>query len=339
MRSCIARVLALGGIFAGIIGIISLLPAEAGNSRYGANYFPNTTLITQDGKQVKFYDDLIRDKIVVIDLIYTQCKDACPLETARLRQVQKLLGERVGKDIFFYSISIDPQHDTPEVLRDYAEMYNAGPGWLFLTGKKDEIDALSKKIGLYTEPNPNDRDGHMPAVLIGNEPAGQWIRNSATDNPHFLATMIGEFIDNWRNHQPERTSTPTTTAKAPQDNTFDQGRYLFSARCAACHGIGSGNKIAPDLSGVTKVRGHAWLVRMISTPDRLLDEKDPIATDLLNRYKVRMPNLRLSNAEVTAIITFLEKRDNPEKHRIADWTSGNATGAETRNHDEKKEER
>jgi protein SCO1/2 len=102
-------------------------------------------LVTQDGKTVHFYDDLLKDKIVAIDLIYTHCVDSCPLETARLAQVQQLLGDRVGKDIFFYSISIDPKRDTPEVLKAYAEKYHAGPGWLFLTGKLADIELISKK--------------------------------------------------------------------------------------------------------------------------------------------------------------------------------------------------
>src|SRR5262249_25427143 len=78
------------------------------------SHFPNVELITQDGKKVHFYDDLIKGKIVAIDLIYTNCEYACPLETARMAQVQKKLGNRVGQDIFFYSISIDPERDTPK---------------------------------------------------------------------------------------------------------------------------------------------------------------------------------------------------------------------------------
>jgi len=79
---------------------LAIRPASAAN-RWGANYFPNTELITMDGKKVHFYDDLIKGKVVAITMIYTQCKDACPLETARMREVQKVLGDRVGKDIFF----------------------------------------------------------------------------------------------------------------------------------------------------------------------------------------------------------------------------------------------
>ena len=141
---------------------------------------------------------MIKGKIVVIDLIYTHCVDACPLETARLAQVQKLLGDRVGKDVFFYSISIDPNRDTPKVLKAYAEKYHVGAGWTFLTGKKSDIDLISKKLGLYSDPDPNNPDGHTPSVLVGNEPSGQWIRNSATDNARFLANMIGGWLDNWK---------------------------------------------------------------------------------------------------------------------------------------------
>src|SRR4026209_2858231 len=113
-------------------------PAAADNARWGAGYFPNVTLTTQDGVEVRFYDDLVKGKIVAINLIYTICKYACPLETARLTQVAKLLGDRMGRDIYFYSISIDPEHDTPAVLKAYAEKYQAGPGRLVLPGPKDQ---------------------------------------------------------------------------------------------------------------------------------------------------------------------------------------------------------
>src|ERR1051326_8188136 len=99
-------------------------PATADNARWGANYFPNVVLTTQDGVKVHFYDDVLKGKSVVIDLIYTSCLDSCPLETARLAQVQKMLGDRVGKEIFFYSISIDPKRDTPKVLKQYAKNYH-----------------------------------------------------------------------------------------------------------------------------------------------------------------------------------------------------------------------
>jgi protein SCO1 len=301
--------------------LISSRPAKADNARWGANYFPNVALVTQDGKTVHFYDDLIKGKIIVLDMIYTHCVDACPLETARLVQVQKMLGDKVGKDIFFYSITIDPKRDTPKVLKQYAENYHVGPGWTFLTGKKDDIDTIAKKLGLYSEPDPNNRDGHAPAILIGNEPSGQWIRNSATDNPRFIAIMVGDWLKSWRDKKVEPLKSYADVPGVP----VKDGRYLFTRHCAACHTIGHGDKIGPDLLGVTNVRDHQWLVKQIATPEKILEEKDPIATALFKKYKkVQMPNLRLEDNEVTQIIDFLQAQtDGPQastasSHKPAD---------------------
>jgi len=281
-------------------------PAAADNARWGANYFPNVILTTQDGSKVRFYDDVLKGKSVVIDLIYTECVDACPLETARLVQVQKMLGDRVGKDIFFYSISIDPKRDTPKVLKEYAEKYHVGPGWTFLTGKKADIDLISKKLGLYTDPDPNNRDGHTPSVLIGNEPGGQWMRNAATDNPRFLANMIGNWLNSWKNAAPMDTNV--NYEKASKIDLSDKGRYIFASQCAACHTIGHGDKIGPDLLGVTNVRERAWLERFISTPDKVLAEKDPIAVALFEKYqRVNMPNLRMADVDLKNLMDFLTR--------------------------------
>src|SRR3954467_3866805 len=151
---------------------ISIFNARAAN-RWGANYFPNVSLTTQDGKTVHLYDDLLKGKTVVVSLFYSECQDSCPLETARLVQVQKMLGDHVGKDVFFYSISIDPEHDTPAVLKAYAEKFHAGPGWLFLTGNEDDIKVIGRKLGLTSLTDAANRDGHQPSLMIGSEPAGQ----------------------------------------------------------------------------------------------------------------------------------------------------------------------
>jgi len=128
---------------------------------------------------------------VAINLINTSCKDECPLETARLVQVQQLLGDRVGRDIFFYSISIDPTRDTPAVLKAYAEKFHVGLGWLFLTGKEDDIKGVAKKLGLSRRRDALTRDGHSASLMIGDEAGGQWMRNSAVDIPRFLPRRSG----------------------------------------------------------------------------------------------------------------------------------------------------
>jgi protein SCO1/2 len=278
--------------------------AEAATNHWGADYFPNVPLVTQDGKTVHFYDDLLKDKIVAIDLIYTTCKYECPLETARLAQVQKYLGDRVGKDIFFYSITIDPEHDTPAVLKAYGEKFHAGPGWLFLTGNEDDIDLISKKMGLYSNPS-STRDGHTPTLMIGDVANGQWMKNSATDNPRFLATMIGDFLNSWKSHKAE---APANYAQ-PQKVEVSPGQYLFATRCAACHTIGNGDSVGPDLKGVTSLRPHDWLSQFIKRPDQMIDAKDPVALDLMSKYKnVRMPNVNLGDGDVQALIGYMQEQ-------------------------------
>jgi len=215
-----------------------------------------------------------------------------------------VLGDRVGRDIFFYSITIDPAHDTPEVLKAYAEKYHVGPGWLFLTGKAEDIERLGRKLGLYSEPDPNDPDGHTPMLLVGNEVTGQWMRNSALDNPRFLATTIGDWLNSWENGA--KTPLPSF-ADAPAID-LDRGAYTFRSHCAACHTIGGGDAIGPDLKGVAAARDPAWLERFIATPDRLFAENDPAAIALLAKYNgVRMPNLSLSDRDASMLVGYLAR--------------------------------
>jgi protein SCO1/2 len=277
--------------------------ASAAGTRWGADYFPNVLLTTQDGKTVRFYDDLLKDRIVAIDLIYTHCQFSCPLETARLAQVQRLLGDRVGKDIQFYSITLDPARDTPEVLKAYAEKFHAGPGWLFLTGKKEDIRLVAQKLGLLSyDPTPVNRDGHTPELMLGDVARGLWMRNSAVDDPRFLATTMRTFLAR------AAAEGPKPSYEQARALSLSKGQYLFKSRCSACHTIGRGDAIGPDLAGVTGVRDRAWLARFIQFPDRVLAEGDPIAVELHAKFKqVNMPNLRLGPEDVAALIDHLDE--------------------------------
>src|SRR5258707_6762602 len=110
--------------------------------------FPNVVLTTHEGEQVRFYDDLVKDKFVTINMVYTSCKATCPLTTANLVRVQKMLGDRVGRDLSMYSITLDPEHDTPEVLNSYVKTFGVGSGWKFLTGKPEDIELLRRRLRL-----------------------------------------------------------------------------------------------------------------------------------------------------------------------------------------------
>jgi protein SCO1/2 len=298
--------------------IVWSVPAVSGavaDRLWGADYFPNVPLITQTGKTVRFYDDLLKGKSIVVNVIYTRCKDRCPLETAKLAQVQRLLGDRVGRDIFFYSISIDPQFDTPAVLSDYAAKFHAGPGWLFLTGNRQDIALLQKKLGLYSRTDAVSPDGHLPSLMIGNEPTAQWMLNSAVDNPRFLATTIKNFLTDWRAGQ---VVVPRSYQAARPIAGLQPGAYLFDTKCAACHTFGGGDGIGPDLTGITQTRDRAWLERFIKTPDQVLAEGDPIATALFAKYnQVVMPNLRLGDGDVAAVLTYLDAQSAQRGSRTA----------------------
>src|SRR5262245_14947975 len=116
-------------VLAGITMIAALVtavsqPAEAQSRRLGEGYFPNLPVVTHEGKTLRFYDDLLKGKIVVINFIYTSCQDICPIATARLAQVEDKLGEKVGRDFFFISMTVDPEHDTPERLNEYAKAFS-----------------------------------------------------------------------------------------------------------------------------------------------------------------------------------------------------------------------
>jgi protein SCO1/2 len=297
----------------------------AADTGWGANYFPNLTLTTQDGVDVRFYDDLVKGKIVAVNLIYTTCKYACPLETARLAQVARVLGDRMGRDIFFYSISIDPEVDTPAVLKAYAEKYQAGPGWTFLTGNKDDIDLISKKLGLYSPPNPSNPDGHTPMLVIGNEATGQWMRNSAVDNPKFLATTIGDWLDSWQTI----STTPTVSyAEAPTKLTIDPGQYTFKNHCAACHTIGRGDHLGPDLQGVATTRDREWLTRFIVAPEKVRASGDPIALALRAKYQqVVMPSLDLGPADAAVLIDYIDRESRATRVATTGTTAGAAPAA------------
>jgi protein SCO1 len=305
--------------------------ASSGAAMWGANYFPNIPLTTMDGKNVKFFDDLVKDKVVAVNFIYTKCADACPMETARLLEVQKLLGDRMGKDIHFYSISIDPEHDTPEVLKAYATNWKTGPGWTFLTGKDADITLLRKKLGVY-DADTKKKD-HSLSMVIGNQKTGRWMKRSPAENPYVLATQLGSWLHNWKLPQP----TDRNYENAPEVRNISDGEEMFRARCSSCHTVGGGDKdevderrVGPDLFNVVKQRDRAWLERWIREPDVMLKEGDPLATKLLGEYKgINMPNLRLNTGDVTILLKYLEEESKGVEHRaeLARTAAMNAAAA------------
>ena len=154
----------------------ALVNTTSTRDRIRARHFPNLLLTTHEGQKVRFYDDLLKDKIVVINFMYVKCERVCPGITANLVKLQKLLGSRLGRDIFMYSFTLKPEQDSPEVLRKYAEAYHAKEGWTFLTGTPEDMELLRRKLG-FTDPDPRrdaDKSNHIGNIRYGNEPLQLW---------------------------------------------------------------------------------------------------------------------------------------------------------------------
>lgn len=167
-------------------------PQAIVRSSAGTRTFPNVTLYTHEGQPVKFYDDLIRGKVVTFNMMYAQCERSCPLSTANLRLVQGMLGERVGRDVFMYSISLQPELDTSQRLREYVERHHIGPGWLFLTGAREDIDLVRYRLGFY-DPDPlvdfNDLN-HTGMLRVGNDALDRWTMAPTLTEPEQILGTI-----------------------------------------------------------------------------------------------------------------------------------------------------
>jgi len=141
-------------------------PAEGAARRY----FTDTVLVDQTGAERRFYSDLIKDRVVVINVMFATCKDSCPRMAESFARLQDWLGDRLDRDVHMISISIDPETDTPARLKEYAQKYKARPGWYFLTGPKANVETVLKKLGLYAQ----QKQDHLNLFLIGNDRTGLW---------------------------------------------------------------------------------------------------------------------------------------------------------------------
>jgi protein SCO1/2 len=166
-------------------------PAATDKDAAAQKYFSDVELIDQDGKPRRFYSDLLKGKTVVVNAFFTTCTSVCPPMTRNLEKVQEALGERFGRDVFFISISVDPEMDTPARLKDYAAKFHAKPGWMFLTGKKENVDWALYKLGQYVE----DKNDHTTGIIIGNEATGLWKKALGIAPPADLIKVVASVAD------------------------------------------------------------------------------------------------------------------------------------------------
>ena len=133
---------------------------------------PDVDVLDQDGNRIHFYSDLIKGKVVVISFIFTTCKLYCPMLGENLSKLQGALGARLGRDVNLITVSVDPETDTPERLKAWGAMFDAKPGWTFVTGAKPEID----KVSMALTGAAAIKGDHSAVVYIGNDKTGTWTR-------------------------------------------------------------------------------------------------------------------------------------------------------------------
>src|SRR5262244_1906184 len=305
-------------------GTTAQITSQRPNRRWGANYFPNVPVIDQNGRTLHFYDDVIKGKIVVISFIYTSCQDLCPLNTARMAQLYDKLDGAVGRDLFFISMTVDPENDTPERMKAFAGAFDVGPGWLFLTGKVADIRAINYKLGDRSDRGLND---HRNEIVLGNDPGGYWQRASVFGDLDSLVISIRQMNPVWLNAVDPPPHEELDVKRYIMSN--DQaGQILFKRICAPCHTIGVGDRVGPDLRDVTARRDRTWLTNMIRNPKKMFADKDPIVLAMAEKFPgVRMPVLGISDSDAEELLAYLDE----QSARIVGGAPGSAPRASQAN--------
>lgn len=159
-------------------------------------HFPNVLLQTHEGLDVHFYTDLVKDRLVVLNMMYANCANICPPNTANLLQVQEALGSRIGRDVFMYSLTLQPAIDKPADLRRYMDKYGIGGGWTFLTGEPRDVELLRFKLGFYNADPVADADlkQHTGMVRIGHDGRDRWSMMPAQANAQQIVRSIAGYL-------------------------------------------------------------------------------------------------------------------------------------------------
>ena len=169
----------------------AMLGAKVEMEKAGDLNIPDLPVLTQDGEEVHFYRDLVEDKVVAMNFIFTTCRTICPPLGANFGKLRQILDERAGKDFHLISVSVDPVTDTPERLKAWGETFGAGSGWTLVTGRKGDVTRILKALQVFT-PDFND---HSPVVLMGNAATGDWTRAYGLAPPGDLARALREMAN------------------------------------------------------------------------------------------------------------------------------------------------
>lgn len=148
-------------------------------------------LLDQEGRPVRFPGEVLGDRIVVMDFVFTTCTTICPILSAKLTRLQERLGPRAGREVQLVSFSIDPARDTPARLKAFGARFKAGPGWTWLTGEVGEVERVLKGLGAYTA----DFTSHPPMMLVGDGRTGRFVRLNGFPDPDRLLAAVDELLE------------------------------------------------------------------------------------------------------------------------------------------------
>jgi cytochrome oxidase Cu insertion factor (SCO1/SenC/PrrC family) len=166
-------------------------PTQSRHDQAARAYFTDLTLLTQASQPVRFYTDVLKDKVVLVNFIYTSCESACPMLTTKLNLVRQALGDLFGQDVFFISLSVDPEQDNPAMLREFARERDADyPGWTFLTGEKAHVDRIVTKFGQYTE----SVEDHSMLLIAGNVKTRHWAKIPPNDPVDAIVARLRQLV-------------------------------------------------------------------------------------------------------------------------------------------------
>ena len=173
----------------------TLAPApvdDAASEAKARNYFSDTEVIDQNGRRLRFYSDVLKGRVVLVNFIFTNCPDACPMMTQKLIQTRHSMVEAIKDDVWFISISIDPERDTPEAMKAFAKKQGADEHrWLWLTGSKQNLDLIVKRLGQYTK----EIEAHSTLMLAGNDRTRHWTRVLPMVPPWGIADQLRALVE------------------------------------------------------------------------------------------------------------------------------------------------
>ena len=150
---------------------------------------PNEMLVDQNGRSVRFYDDIMKDRKVVINVMYTVCSNICTPATRNLIEAQRLLGDE-AKDLHFVSMSLTPLSDGPAELREFKKLHGIDERWTFLTGKVENVEKVQRAMGFLSERDTDDLLSHSGMARLCDEPNLKWTHLNTMVSGKSIARMI-----------------------------------------------------------------------------------------------------------------------------------------------------